>query len=79
MTRYTCAICGRRTVPFAFFGAEAVGPKCAQRAGLIPAKTAKTKSHRLRFAKMPAKREDGPHTMDLFEELTKDKNGSAHT
>lgn len=72
MTRYTCAICGRRTEPFVFVGTEAIGPKCAQRAGLTPAKTAKTRAHRLRFAKMPARREAGPHTMDLFEELTKD-------
>lgn len=30
---YTCALCGRKTQPFAFIGNEAIGPRCARRAG----------------------------------------------
>jgi hypothetical protein len=66
MTRYTCAICGRATQPFVFVGIEAVGPKCAVRLGLTPAKTAKARGTRLRFAKNVARREAGPQTLELF-------------
>ena len=76
VTRYTCAICGRRTTPFVFIGTEAIGPKCAQRAGLTPAKTGKARGHRLSFAKMPVRREAGPQTLDLFEALTKEEDGT---
>jgi len=31
-----CAICGRRTEPFVMIGNAVIGPKCAQRAGLMP-------------------------------------------
>lgn len=33
--RMTCALCKRPTVPVAFIGHMAVGPKCAKKAGLI--------------------------------------------
>ncbi len=69
MTRYTCALCGRQTQPFVFIGAEAVGPKCAKRANLTPGKVAKAKGNRLRFARPVARREAGPRTADLFENL----------
>lgn len=68
--KLTCAICGRKTVPFVFVGSEAIGPRCAAKAGFTPAK--KTRGGRLRFANAKPAREVGPHTMDLFEELTKD-------
>lgn len=32
--RLRCAFCGKLTVPFVMIGTEAVGPKCAKRAGL---------------------------------------------
>lgn len=64
--KYRCALCGRITQPFAFIGAEAVGPKCAQRAGLVPGKT--TKGSRIRFTK-PVRRERGPETLDMFDLL----------
>lgn len=31
---YKCALCGRKTTPFAFIGELAIGPRCAKRAGL---------------------------------------------
>ena len=66
MTRYTCALCGRQTEPFAFIGALAVGPKCAKRAGIVPTKPRKGSS--VRLAK-PVKRERGAQTIDMFEAL----------
>jgi hypothetical protein len=30
-----CALCGRQTMPAVYIGSEAVGPKCAKRAGLL--------------------------------------------
>lgn len=65
--RLTCVMCGRATEPFVMVGAMAVGPKCAQRAGLTPAKA--PKGHRLQFVRLPkGKREAMPMTRDLFEE-----------
>lgn len=64
VTTYTCALCGRRTKPFAFIGCEPVGPTCAKRAGFTPAKARKTGA-RVRFVK-PGKREAGPFTPDMF-------------
>jgi hypothetical protein len=61
-----CALCGRPTTPYAYIGAEAIGPKCAQRAGLTPAKA--TKGGRIKFAKAPARRIKLPHTIDMFDE-----------
>jgi len=67
--RLKCALCGKPTEPFAFIGAMAVGPRCAKRAGITPAKTRKGSA--IRFAK-PAKRERGPTTIDMFESLKDD-------
>lgn len=62
---YTCALCGRRTKPFAFIGCEPVGPTCAKRANLKPYAIRKTGA-RVRFVK-PGKREPGPFTLDMFD------------
>jgi hypothetical protein len=61
-----CCLCGRPTRPFAFIGAMAVGPRCARKANIVPAKTKKGSA--IRFAK-PVKRERGPTTIDMFEAL----------
>lgn len=64
--KLTCAICGRKTEPFVFVGLAAVGPKCAQRAGLTPSK--KSRGSLLRFAGKPKRvQRDDPQT-DLFPE-----------
>ncbi|CAB4135066.1 hypothetical protein UFOVP275_63 [uncultured Caudovirales phage] len=68
--RLTCALCGRLTVPYAYIGSEPVGPRCASRAGIKPATTAK--GSRIRFAK-PVKRAPIPKTGDLFEEILEEK------
>ncbi len=60
-----CAICGRRTTPFAWLGSEPIGPKCAQRAGLTPAKA--PKGGLLRFTKIKPQRRDVLEMGDLFE------------
>lgn len=62
-----CALCGRRTTPFVWLGAEPIGPKCAQRANLTPAKA--PKGSRIRFVRVKPVREDVPTTGDLFEGL----------
>lgn len=49
-------------------GREAIGPKCAKRAGLTPAKT--QKGSRLRFVKAKPVREKFPKTIDMFETKT---------
>jgi hypothetical protein len=64
--RLTCVLCGRATVPYLMIGAEAVGPKCAAKAGLTKGKV--PKGSRLRFAKIkPAKKTASPQMGDLFE------------
>jgi hypothetical protein len=45
-------------------GREAIGPKCAVKAGLTPSKA--PRGSRLRFVKMKPVREDVPQTLDLF-------------
>lgn len=65
-----CSICGRRTVPFAFLGAEVIGPTCARRLGLTK-KTVKAAKHgRMRLAGKYAReaRPGEPQTIDLFPE-----------
>ena len=62
--RPICAMCGRPTAPFVMIGREAIGPKCAKRAGLTPAKA--PKCSRLRFVKAKPVREEFPQTLDLF-------------
>lgn len=64
MSRLSCALCGRPTVPFCMLGGMAIGPKCAQRAGLTPAKS--KKNRRLVFLARPAPVK-GPQNLDLFE------------
>lgn len=64
--RLKCCLCGKPTKPFAFIGAMAVGPKCAQRAGLTPKKTKKGSA--IRFAK-PVPRAREPATIDMFDLL----------
>ncbi len=65
--RPICALCGRATTPFVMIGREAVGPKCAARAGLIPSKA--PKGSKLRFLKLKPVREAVPQTLDLFSTL----------
>jgi hypothetical protein len=62
--RPICAMCGRPTTPFVMIGREAIGPKCAAKAGLTPTKA--PRGSRLRFVKMKPVREDVPQTLDLF-------------
>ncbi len=64
--RPICAMCGRPTVPFVMIGREAVGPKCARKAGLVPSKA--PKGSRLRFVREKPPREAIPQTLDLFED-----------
>ncbi len=59
-----CAMCGRPTNPFVMIGREAIGPKCAKRAGLTPAKA--PKGSRLRFIRHHAPQPKYPETLDLF-------------
>lgn len=69
--KLTCAICGRKTEPFVFVGSEAIGPRCAAKAGFTRDK--KSRGGRLSFAaNYKPRREPGPYTRDLFEELTRD-------
>lgn len=62
-------MCGRPTTPFVMIGREAIGPKCAQKAGLTPTKA--PKGSRLRFLKVKPVREDVPQ-IDLFDQLKDD-------
>lgn len=65
--RLTCVMCGRPTEPFVMIGQSAIGPKCAKRAGMTPAKLPKTT--RLKFVRpSKAPRQAMPTTRDLFEE-----------
>lgn len=61
-------MCGRPTAPFVMIGQEAIGPKCARKAGFT-AKAA-PRGSRVRFvAQKAGKREKLPTTLDLFAEL----------
>ena len=57
---YKCALCGRKTTPFAFIGDMAVGPKCAKRAGLT------TSRARVSIVKQKRTKPDDAQ-IDLFE------------
>lgn len=57
---YKCALCGRKTTPFAFIGDMAVGPKCAKRAGLT------TSRARVSIVKQKRAKPDDSQ-IDLFE------------
>lgn len=63
--RLTCIACGKLTIPFAFIGGMAVGPRCAKRMNLSPTKIRKGSA--ISFAK-PVKRDRGPTTIDMFED-----------
>lgn len=52
-------------MPFVMIGNEAIGPKCARRAGLTPAKA--PKGAKLKFLKLKPVREHVPQTLDLFD------------
>lgn len=62
--RAICAMCGRPTMPFVMIGREAIGPKCAKRAGLTPTKA--PKGSRLRFIRSHPPQPKFPETLDLF-------------
>jgi hypothetical protein len=57
-----CCLCKRQTVPAAFIGPMAVGPRCARKAGLLGPKAPKG----VRLAK-PNKVKPCSETRDLFE------------
>jgi hypothetical protein len=60
-----CAYCNRKTEPAVIICGQAVGPKCARRAGLMP-----TKTRARGFTRIAQKAEVvDDRTMDLFEEI----------
>ncbi len=65
-----CSICGRRTMPFAYLGAEPIGPNCARKLGLTKTAVKAAKHGRMRLAGKYARqaRADEPQTIDLFPE-----------
>lgn len=65
-----CAICGRRTMPFAYLGDEPIGPNCARGLGLTKKAVKAAKGGRLRLAGKYARqpKRDEPQTMDLFKD-----------
>ena len=67
MSRLVCAMCGRPMAPFCLLGGMAIGPKCAQRAGLTPAKARKNRDVVFVKRAPPVK---GPQNLELFEGLT---------
>ncbi|WP_275272313.1 hypothetical protein [Limnobacter sp. P1] len=64
--RLRCAFCGKLTVPFVMIGTEAVGPKCAKRAGLNRKTMAGTK---VQFVKTLSQSQLHPRTLPLFADL----------
>lgn len=67
MTR--CALCGRTTLqPAVLIGAEAIGPKCAKRAGLIDIKP-RPGSRLFVPTRRPARAVQAGETPDLFAEV----------
>lgn len=64
-----CSVCGRRTIPFAYLGAEPIGPNCARKLGITKTALKSAKGGRLRLATVaPARRDDPQQTLDLFPE-----------
>lgn len=61
-----CVFCGRQTIPALMIGAQAVGPTCAKRAGLLQTKPRKG-SGIVIFKRKQVKDDCG--TMDLFKQL----------
>lgn len=66
LMRLRCAFCGKLTVPFVMIGTEAVGPKCAKRAGLNRKSMAGTK---VQFVKALPQSQLHPRTLPLFADL----------
>jgi hypothetical protein len=64
--KMTCALCGRPTEPAVMIGNEAIGPKCARKSGLMGVKI--RAAGRVRILGRRTVKEEGPQTMDLFEE-----------
>lgn len=64
--RPICAMCGRPTAPFVMIGNEAIGPKCARKAGFTGAKA--VRGSRVRYVGKAKPRPKGPQTLDLFED-----------
>ena len=64
-----CAFCGRQTTPYVMIGNEAIGPKCAARAGLLKGKLPKGSSVRFVAPKPAGQRSREPETLDLFADL----------
>lgn len=63
MTRFRCGVCGRLTVPFALYVGVAIGPTCARRQGLTPARS--RRNSRITFPKRPAPA-PAPENLELF-------------
>jgi hypothetical protein len=67
MTRWTCLLCGRATVPAVTIGDRVVGPRCAKRMGLTKATAPKTPRIKWRARQAPV-RADAAQA-DLFEAM----------
>lgn len=62
-----CCLCGRLTEhPAVMIGREAVGPKCARKAGLT--KLAKTNGRVIRFGRVSASTQQDDRQSDMFAE-----------
>ena len=62
-----CVMCGRPTMPFVMIGREAVGPKCARKAGLMPSRA--PKGSKLRFVREKTAPRPKSETLDLFADI----------
>ena len=63
-----CCLCGRRTIPAAWIGDQAVGPECAKKSGLAAA--AKRTGSKVRVVKIKrTKAERGDENLELFPEV----------
>jgi hypothetical protein len=62
-----CVMCGRQTDPSVMIGNEAVGPKCARRAGFFE-KQPKGSAVRVVRRAIRSPKAKLPETMDLFSE-----------
>ena len=60
-----CALCGRQTMPAVYIGSEAVGPKCAKRAGLLA--LVSRKGSKVFEAIKPKSKRSGCGTLPLFD------------
>lgn len=64
--KYRCAFCGKPTEPYVLIGSEAVGPKCAKRAGLTRKTLANTK---VKFVKQAKGIRQRCENLSLFDDL----------